>query len=130
MKWEGRREPVGTGYSFEFRIPDPRNKRLLLFVPNLYTKSKENVFIDQSYLLFLKYIIEELQGKMTKNAMYLKSDIWSSKWSLFRKALSSLFPPTHLPDKAYPQANKLTRIFLIFSHNIPCCSKILRREMV
>ena len=51
---EGRREPVGTYYIFEFYIPNLLHKRLLLFVLNFNEASDENDVADQSYLLLLK----------------------------------------------------------------------------
>ena len=51
---EGRREPVGTGYIFEFYIPNLWHKRLLLFFLNFNTTSDEDGVIDHSYLLPLK----------------------------------------------------------------------------
>ena len=51
---KGRRESAGTGYIFEFHIPDMRYKRLFLFVPNFDTTSDEVDVIDQSYQLLLK----------------------------------------------------------------------------
>ena len=59
---KGRRELVGIGYIFEFPIPDPRSKRLLLFVPNFSTANDENGAIDQSYVLLVKYITMVLQN--------------------------------------------------------------------
>ena len=51
MVRKGRREPVETGYIFQFYIPDLRlrYKRLILFVPNFNAISDEDGVIDQSY---------------------------------------------------------------------------------
>ena len=54
------KEGESVGSIFEFHVSYLTTKRLLLFVPNANATSDENGFIDQSYMLLLKYIILEL----------------------------------------------------------------------
>ena len=54
MIQKGRKEPVSTGYTFEFYKSDLRYKSLLIFVPNFNTTSDENGVTDQSYQLLLE----------------------------------------------------------------------------
>ena len=83
MARKGKREPAGTSYIFETHKPGLRYKRFSLFILNsIPPLMKMVVLINLTYCYSNKFCgtLEcQLQGKMTKTAMYIKSGVWNSK---------------------------------------------------